>query len=271
MKKRCLLPMLILLSLTSCKLGIFNKQIINVNKILLLTLEINNSCLTKEDQTKYPDIDFTGDIFLSSFISNYNTTDTRIDFINSDTTAMEKVIGDKQNDILTKYLYKPELMYFPANFNAKNLLPEDKTRLTRENNADAYCIITLNASVWGQSLIGEITVYSTNHKKIWSQDVELISTYIIKDEKSPYITEYDKLFDQLQYGSSHRQEINTVFKELGRELSDQLHKSLKRYLIAKRIIPRERKPRENIIKNFFKKLAEENKRKKAARKANKKK
>ncbi len=219
MKNKVLLflSILTLVSFWSCDEATLDKESLSIRKVLLASIKINQRSLNPEEEVQYPNFNFVGEAFRSNLIAEFNES-----------------TGGKPQVVLPlstgeKYLIKENLLYFRNNLNLKAYSSNDMFSLVKRYDADAYATLTGEASVWGQSLEAELNVYLPNGKRVWRQKFKVISPYIIKDNESPYLSDYDEILDIIERQKSHKGEITLIFEEIGRNTAKALDKQLSTY------------------------------------------
>lgn len=225
---------------TSCKNVEIREYVKSIDHVTVTTIHINSSCMNEQkDLVKYPNINFTGETFRKAFIRTFNNLSSNIQCF-----ALEKLPENAGKTIDFIRFIEKEHLYIPGNIplrDQKNVIKNEKTpgnqqereliqTTLKEAGSDAWMIMNLKTSVWAQDISGSVRVYTPDGKLIWQQEVYALSTYIITDEKSPYFTEYDRMFDDLANEANHQSEIRIIFKEFGEKIARQMADSLQNFL-----------------------------------------
>ncbi|HMB00747.1 MAG TPA: hypothetical protein VKS21_07145 [Spirochaetota bacterium] len=197
-------------------LGKFDKNFSNVERVLLLSVKINKSCLAAADKTKYANINFIGEDFRKSFLEYIQNTNFTV-IIADDTGALPFA-----DELINKIPDPADYIYLSNNFAYKKLEPGSRQSLMKSYNADAALVINITTSVWQQSIKGTYTFYGKDKKVLWEDDFEVVSGYIIADPASPYISEYDRMYGNLRQDTDFKSEIIKIYRELGKKFSENL-------------------------------------------------
>ncbi|MFC1504669.1 hypothetical protein ACFL6D_04560 [Spirochaetota bacterium] len=224
-----LVPVFIISAVTSCAHYKIHKESLGtVKKVGILTMKINKMCTGKVDKTKYIDIIFIGKYFRGAFIEKYNSLDAGLKF----SSFSNAVLLESNDSIQQGIIYDTGHIYFKDNLDNEKLSPDAIKALMSSHGYDAYAVFDLRASVWAQQAKGDVTIYNADGSIVWQQEIkEAVSTYIIKDPNSPYVSEYEILFDQLDEKPSHKSELIKMFNEVAEnmalEMKEARHKALK--------------------------------------------
>ncbi len=206
--------LLIIFLLFSILLAKPKKKLSNIEKLYLVSIKKNAVCDSKKDVVKFLDIGFVGETFLTSLMSNFH--------LNNEKVAMSQgrfVPG--LTNYRKKVIYQPFWVYFKNNFDLKKLDDTSREKIRQQTGIDYEIELNLNTSLWEQRVSGTYVIYFQS-KKIDSGAIEAISTYIIKDEDSPYVTKYDEELNDFQNPLDHRGEILKVYAELGESIGKKL-------------------------------------------------
>ncbi len=227
MKSLVFIPILCLvLAFTACDTSDFHQNVRQVKQVALLGVEINNASEGKEDSTRYPNINFVGETFRSNLIAEFNAQSPRVRLFLV-TNLNPPGFGQS---LRGKLLLDENKLFLRDNYQIARFSSNERTRLTEALKADAYAVLEGEASVWGQSLNAKLKVYDLSNRLIWNQSMKVVSTYIIKDENSPYISDYDELLNTLEKQRSHKTEILEVFAELGRNTAKSMNDRLNAFV-----------------------------------------
>jgi hypothetical protein len=228
----CLLSLFSLTFFWSCDEASFSKEALSIHKVLLASVKINNSSLDKTAEVQYPNFNFVGESFRSNLIAELSErTGGELSLV-LPTESQEKI------------LIREDLLFLKNNLNLKQYSSNELLALVKRYNADAYATLTGEANVWGQSLEAELKVFLPNGKLVWRQKLKAVSAYIIKDNESPYLSDYDEILDILERQKSHKGEITLIFEELGRNVAKSLQTQIDAY---KKWFPQQKKSEPKIV------------------------
>ena len=200
---------------TACTLKVSRRELAAVRRIGLVTMEINNRCLSKRDTIKYMNINFIAQTFFNSFITNYNALDPDCRFIIC--SGLQDKDGPWRQK--QKLSFSRDTIYFPNTLSFSELSTADLSALCLRYNFDAVAVFSLTASTWAQEVKGLLQIFSPDGGLLWRQKISAQSTYIIQDAQSPYIAEYDKLFDKLEARRQHKDEVVKMYREIAENLA----------------------------------------------------
>lgn len=189
-----------------------NKKLTNIDKLYLTSIKLNAVCDDKKDIVRFLDISFVGSNFLAALLSNFHRANTHVEI-------SQGLFINELQDYRKKIYYDPTWVYFENNFNLDQLNDADREIIRRKADTDYELVLNLNTSLWEQKITGYYTIYQKG-VKLHSGKLKAISTYIIKDKGSPYISVYD---DQIEYfldPLDHRGEIGKIYSELGQEIGN---------------------------------------------------
>lgn len=213
-------------ALTSCEYWELKKGAAQVKQIALLSVRLNNASAASEDATHYPNINFVGEAFRSNLIAEWSSQVPQVRlFVVTNLSPAGFGSG-----LRSKLLLDEDSLFLRYNYDVRKFSSNEKARLAESLGADGYAILEGEASVWGQGLSGTLKVYDKSNHLVWKQGLKAVSTYIIKDENSPYISDYDELLNTLEKQRSHKTEILEVFSELGRNTAKSMAERFKGYL-----------------------------------------
>lgn len=214
------------LSTHSCKyVPKISKNISAYSTILVAEMQINNQSIDiRRDKTKYPLINFVGEKFRISFISNFNRINTNIvlKLVSEISSPAEKTTGSNALPLHSQILLDSQYIFLSNNLNTQQFSLSGMNTILEREKADAFAVCKFTTSIWEQNIQGIVYIYNKELQLIWQQSVQIVSTYIVKDEKSPYKIEYDEIFDTFSKDKSHMSEILVVYDELGKTLAERL-------------------------------------------------
>lgn len=229
---------------------LLDNSILEVKRFFIASITLNSESIEgHKNYTKYANINFIGEPFIQALYSNLNVSQKLPKLITISKTNIAIMQAISKNPKL--YLIDTKNLYIPQNFDKKQLTREFIETLLSSTQADAWATLDLTMSVWAQELVGTFTLYDKKGTPIWVEKIDVVSTYIIKDEKSPYFTEYDKIFDSIENRANHKSEILSIFTELGALVADNLTVSYNDYFNPKKT--RHYSPRWNVYRNDLKK------------------
>ena len=202
------------LILLSIALGAPKKKLLGIEKLYLTSLKLNARCYDKKEFVKFPDIGFVSRDFLTSLLSNFHRNNKKVEL-------HQGLFLSNLSDYRKKIYYHPHWMYFENNFKLDRLTIEDRDAIRKAAGTPYELVLDLKTSVWEQEIKGKYIIYS-NEEKLHSGSLSAVSTYIIKDKESPYVTDYDSEIDAFQNPLDHRGEITKVYSELGEQIGNDL-------------------------------------------------
>lgn len=217
---------LLFLSLVSCEYWELKKNAVGVKQIALLSVRLNNASTASDDSTHYPNINFVGESFRSNLIAEWTSQVPQVRLFLV-TNLNPAGFG---SSLRSKLLLNEDNLFLRHNYDIRKFSSNEKARLAEALGADGYAVLEGEVSVWGQDLEGTLKVYDKSNQLVWNQGLKVVSTYIIKDENSPYISDYDELLNTLEKQRSHKTEILEVFSELGRNTAKSMAERFKGYL-----------------------------------------
>ncbi|HBE03679.1 MAG TPA: hypothetical protein DC049_14590 [Spirochaetia bacterium] len=207
----------------------FSREIGSIGNICLFSVNINKTCMEKKrDKTKYINIGFAGRPFLLSLISNYNRLDTNCTMqavsLQPDQLLLKAINSN------TPFVFSSNNIWFPYNLDYNRMSSSEIKTMLNSLSGQAYAVLDLKISIWAQEARGQFSVFNADKKPIWTQRIKKISTYIIQDPQSPYITEYENYFNQAEKQISHKTEIIKMLGEIALETAKELKKNRWKYL-----------------------------------------
>ena len=190
------------------------KKLANIEELYLVSIKMNAVCDNKKDVIRFLDIGFAGPAFLNSLLSNFHLNNEKVKM-----SQGQFISGFKNHR--KKIIYDPYWIYFENNFDLEKLSDVNRRMIREQTSVDHEIKLELTTSLWEQRVSGTYTIYFQN-KKIDTGSINATSTYIIKDEDSPYVTKYDAKLNDFQNSLDHRGEILKLYSELGKEIGEQL-------------------------------------------------
>lgn len=199
--------------LLACEQISFNKrEWSGVKRILLVSVQVTNQSLDEEETVKYPNLQFIGEDLRTNILAQWET----------------RMAGRLALVPVTKLDGVRLLMDDRFIFMKGNVDPSVGDRgfgeLCRAHDCQAYAVVEGGISAWGQGFDGKLQILKPGGTVIWKHQFHAVSTYIIKDEASPYLSDFDQILDTLERQRSHRTELLTVAGDLGRSTADRWHK-----------------------------------------------
>ncbi|MBN8218855.1 MAG: hypothetical protein J0L75_19610 [Spirochaetes bacterium] len=231
------------LVLAGCDQATFGKGLPKVKSVLIVSMRLQNGSLQDEEPVKYPSIHFIGDAFRTNFISEWNEKFGDRLALRSPTNDDEKLLFPRpavgaaestRNASGEARVPAEEPIWMRDNLDRRRYPTMDV--LLDRYGCDAWATLEGEVSLWRQTLKGTAKVYDRGGNLVWKQSFKAVSTYIIKDDASPYLSDFDQILDTLEKQRSHKGEILQVAGELGRQAVREMHKAYER--VVKRPLPK---------------------------------
>ena len=191
-----------------------NKKLTNIKNLYITSIKLNAVCDDKRDVIRFPDIGFVGPSFLKALLSNFQRNNPQVEL-------SQGLFASELKDYRKKIFYDPSWVYFENNFNLAQLKNEDREILRQKAGTLYELVLDLQTSLWEQKIAGRYIIYHEG-LELHSGKLKAISTYIIKDKYSPYVTAYDSEIDQFQNPLDHQGEIKKIYQELGGKIGNAL-------------------------------------------------
>jgi hypothetical protein len=217
------------LALTACDQANFGKNLPRVKSVLIVSMRLSNGSLDDDELVKYPSLNFIGDSFRSNFIAEWNDKFGDRLVLRSPTNDDEKLffpkpgVGASRSASTASVPALGEAIWMRDNLDRRRYPTMDV--LLDRYGCDAWATLEGDISMWRQTLKGTAKVYDRGGNLVWKQTYKAVSTYIIKDEASPYLSDFDQILDTLEKQRSHRGEILQVAGELGRQVVREMHRA----------------------------------------------
>ncbi len=212
--------------LVACQTFVVKKEIKGVKNIVFFSFEMNHEDFKKEANVNYPNISFIAHSFCKKFVKEFNNNKfgVKLIFLN------EQIFKKAGLDPSKKVSLIRDQVNFPWTFNEKNFSQYEIKALLKAASSQGYLILDLEASVWSQLMKGSLKIKSEKSRLVINKSVREQSTYIIQDENSPYVFDFDKLFDQLELKANHKKEIIKIYDEIAVNLANRIKKKIEKKL-----------------------------------------
>lgn len=208
-KTTCILVGFTAIALISCASYTIKKEPLSrVKTIALVQLKANASCETDGDRMKYLNTQVHSEFIASNFMLGFNSNSTMalVPFktvFKGDFKNLKGFTAKEKNRVLAK-----------DTIDIGNYSSNDIAAIASKINADAFMVVSIDYSLWGQSLVMDIDVYNRGAELIWKDRVRGESTYIIKDKESPYTSDFEVFGDSADMKTRrHQDELLVVLAE----------------------------------------------------------
>lgn len=209
------LAMGVFLLLSACDEVTFKKkEMLGVKRVLLVSMKVTNNSLDEDETVKYPNLNFLGEDLRTNLASEWNNRF-------GDRLTMVLVT----NAVAVPLLADDRFFYVRGNVDTAALGAKGLTDLCQVYRCQAYALLEGGVSAWGQELSGRFQVVKPGGEVAWTHRFRAVSPYIIKDEASPYLSDFDQILDTLERQRSHRGELLNVAADLGRSAATRWYKA----------------------------------------------